>query len=395
MQQDDMRVLIAEDNATQRILLRAMLKRTNHEILEAVDGQEAWDILQHSVIQLVITDWMMPRMDGTELIHLIRATDFGRYIYVLLLTAKNERNDIVTGLHTGADDYLVKPVDTDELLARVGVGERVLMLETRLRTARDQFQVQAMHDHLTGLLNRQALYERVNTELSRMQRTAQSISVLLLDIDYFKRINDQYGHSVGDQALQLVARILNEEKRHHDMAARWGGEEFALVLPEMSIHEALIVAERIRMSIYHTSLTVPSGHTIALQVSIGVTSASVEEQVGLDELLNQADAALYYAKQTGRNRVCCATEIQQTTVPEHTVSSSESGMLALQHSSSLAASVDKLRDELYAIECEISTVLADPLTLQQRAAAEQAQQRSTTLRHLLDNTRTETGGTLQ
>lgn len=302
-----MQIVIVEDNLAQRRLLRAILTNAGYDVLEADDGLVAWHMIQQHAANLVITDWMMPGLDGLDLIHRIRSAQLPQYVYVLLLTARDSRTDVVTGLQAGADDYLTKPVNPDELLARVAVGERVLALETHLRTARDELRLQATHDHLTGLLNRRAFYEDAAVAFEQAQRLSLPLSVLLLDVDHFKLVNDQYGHSVGDQALQLLARTLEKAKRATDQVARWGGEEFAMLLPNTSLEDARIVAERIRLYISQSRLPLTDDTALSLRVSIGLTSTSTQSNTSLDDLLRQADGALYRAKDEGRNRVCVAT----------------------------------------------------------------------------------------
>lgn len=305
-----MRILVAEDELSQRVALRGVLTSAGHEVLEATNGYIAWNIVQHDAVQLVITDWMMPGMDGTELIDRIRAADFPRYIYILLFTQRNDRSDVVSGLRSGADDYLTKPFDPRELLARVAVGIRIIELESGLRAARDQLRMQATHDMLTGLLNRGALYEQATRELARSQRKQRDLGLILLDVDYFKAINDQYGHMVGDQALQLIAQAVSHQKRVYDLVARWGGEEFAVVLPETDVEETLLVAERFRAAVEQARLPLPSHHTLTFSISVGVASATPDVPVSLDDLILQADKALYQAKRAGRNRVCHAADLQ-------------------------------------------------------------------------------------
>ncbi|NJP05253.1 MAG: diguanylate cyclase [Chloroflexaceae bacterium] len=296
-----MRVLIVDDDPIHRRLLQASLK-TAHDVYEADDGQAAWELLQRESFHFVITDWMMPQMDGVDLIRNIRASNWISYTYIILVTAKGNRHDMIEGLESGADDYMIKPFDQAELRARMTIGERILNLEMRLREL-------ATHDYLTALLNRRAIYDEVNKELQRARRTGYPLSLIMLDIDHFKKVNDTHGHLVGDEALCLVANTLKEGARSYDTVGRWGGEEFLILLPETSLLEASQVAERVRISVSTTSLVLPDQSPLHVQISLGVTSTSIGqltngELPALNMLLQQADDALLLAKRTGRNRVC-------------------------------------------------------------------------------------------
>jgi PleD family two-component response regulator len=201
-----MQVLIVDDDRIQRLILRNQLLQLGYEVSEAADGAIAWTQLEHQPAPIVITDWMMPQLDGPALIARIRAATFPGYTYVILLTSRDDRTDVVAGLDAGADDYLTKPCDSHELRARVVIGARIMDLERRLRTARDT-------DALTGLHNRGAITAAVKTELARAQRSSAPLSVALLDVDHFKQVNDQHGHQAGDQALRLIAAEVREQVR--------------------------------------------------------------------------------------------------------------------------------------------------------------------------------------
>ncbi|MFQ5595053.1 MAG: diguanylate cyclase [Anaerolineae bacterium] len=300
-----MRILIADDDPFMRRLLQTALTHAGHKALAVEDGQAAWDLLRSDSVRFVITDWMMPKLDGPELIRRIRSADFPAYTYVILLTSKDSKEDVVIGLEAGADDYLTKPFDPSELQARIAIGKRILDLETRLREARDQMEVLATYDNLTGLLNRRALYEHIEAEMKRAEREAEPMSLVLLDVDHFKAVNDQHGHHVGDQTLRLVADTIAHNKRPYDWAGRWGGEEFLLVLPGATLAEASDIAERVRAAVAAAALPLPDGRRLHVQVSLGVTSMAPTEPQPLDTLLQQADEALYCAKRQGRNQVCC------------------------------------------------------------------------------------------
>jgi two-component system chemotaxis response regulator CheY len=303
-----MRIVIADDEAITRRLLRALLAASGHEVLEAVDGEAAWDLLQSSGAAMLITDWLMPRLDGRSLIQRIRSSDQPGYVYAILLTSRDSKPDMIAGLDGGADDYLTKPFHPEELRARVSIGARILALETSLREARDGFAYQASHDPLTGLLNRMAIMGHVRAELARADRASYSLSLALLDLDHFKQVNDAHGHLVGDQALCHIAQRILAVVRPYDWVGRWGGEEFLVVLANSQREEAAAVAERIRVAVMSAPLMLPADVVLPLTVSIGV--ACNGPAAGLDtdavRLFQQADAALYAAKRAGRNRLVCA-----------------------------------------------------------------------------------------
>jgi two-component system chemotaxis response regulator CheY len=253
---------------------------------------------------MVIADWIMPGLDGPELVRRIRAAEWPGYTYVMLLTVRSEKRDVVEGLNAGADDYLTKPFHPDELLARLGVGTRILDLEARLHRMLAREKGLASTDGLTGLLNRRGLYERARHELSRSRREASDISLVMMDLDDFKRFNDAHGHLAGDRALCLVADALREELRDYDFAGRWGGEEFVVVLPGTGPAQAERAAERIRAAVARLIVPVEGRLAPPLLLSLGVASAcGGREDRDLDTLLEQADAAMYRAKSGGGNRV--------------------------------------------------------------------------------------------
>ncbi|MBK9710318.1 MAG: diguanylate cyclase [Kouleothrix sp.] len=296
-----MHVLIVDDDPVQRRILRSQLVRLGYDVREAADGDQAWTQLQQESAPIVITDWMMPQLDGPALIAQIRAAELPGYTYVILLTAKDHREDVVIGLEAGADDYLTKPCDAHELRARVAIGARIVDLERRLRAARDT-------DVLTGLRNRGAIAAAAEAELARSQRSTQPLSVALLDIDHFKLVNDRYGHQAGDQALRLVANVVRQHVRPYDVVGRWGGEELLLVLADTTLAAATTVAERVRAKIAATPLSWSEGSQIAVTASLGVVSTETSGAITLEQLVHDADAALYRAKADGRDCVRVAPD---------------------------------------------------------------------------------------
>ena len=294
-----MKVLIVDDDAFQRRLLRSQLTRLGYDVGEAANGEVAWEMLRQEAFSIVVTDWMMPSLDGPGLIQRIRAGNLPSYTYIVLLTAKDDLVDVVAGLDAGADDYLTKPCDANELRARIAIGSRIVDLELRLREARDT-------DSLTGLWNRRAITASAKAELARIERCGTRMSVVLLDVDHFKQINDTHGHHVGDQALCLVASTVLQHVRPYDVVGRWGGEEFLVLLPNTELGVAVSIAERVRTRIHTTSLALENGQHIQLSASFGVANAEPTDNETLDSLLQRADQALYRAKAGGRNRVCTA-----------------------------------------------------------------------------------------
>jgi len=294
------RILVAEDDPMFRRLLEGWLKQWGHDVTVANNGAVAWAILQREQPpDLLILDWMMPGIDGLELCRRIRADRRSAYRYILLITAKDARQDLVSGFEAGADDYLTKPFDRDELRARLRVGERILKLQDDLIRARDRLQFQATHDALTGLLNRGAILETFSREQERSRRTRVPMAVLMLDLDHFKRINDTLGHLAGDAVLKETATRLTHAVRSYDSVGRYGGEEFLVVLPGCDSNQALRIAERIRCAIAQRPIDTHEAQ-LEFTVSIGLTLASSEHSA--NEVLAIADAALYQAKNSGRDR---------------------------------------------------------------------------------------------
>ena len=246
-----MKILIAEDEAVSRRLLESFLTGLGHDVLSTKDGSEAWaELTKPKSPSLVISDWMMPSVDGLELCRRIRTRQGSGYIYFIIVTAKGEKEDLVKGLEAGADDYLVKPFDREELKCRVKIGERIIRLERRIMQL-------ANTDSLTGLLNRGAFVVRMDEEINRSRRRNSTFSLILADIDFFKRVNDTYGHQVGDFVLQRFAEQLRTSSRPYDFVGRYGGEEFVMCLPGVGGSLAGSVAERIRKNVEEMKIMLP------------------------------------------------------------------------------------------------------------------------------------------
>jgi diguanylate cyclase (GGDEF)-like protein len=297
-----MQILIVDDDPVARQILRSSLVRCGYQVIEKADGQAAWEYLQTEPVRFMITDWVMPCMEGLELIRKVRAANFSKYIYMIILTGKGDKGDMVDGLSAGADDYLVKPFDLNELRARVMIGKRILDLEDRLHSARDQMEIVAMHDSTTDLLNRRAIYNHAEAELNRAQRDHQPCCLAMIDIDHFKNVNDHYGHLTGDRALRHVADCIVHSVRSYDWVGRWGGDEFLVVFPNTDPATAAHIAERIRATILDDPLSLANHQFLPLQVSMGITIAQPGPTLSLDTLIQQTDESLYQAKESGRNR---------------------------------------------------------------------------------------------
>jgi diguanylate cyclase (GGDEF)-like protein len=300
-------VLIADDDPMFRRILQSWLETWGYRVIVAEDGAQAWNILQHQhPPELLILDWVMPEIDGRELCRRIRERQRSPYQYILLATAKDDKQDVVRGLEAGADDYLTKPFDRNELRARLRVGRRILTLQQDLIGARDELRFQATHDVLTGIWNRGAVLDLLHRELERAARAKTATSVLMLDLDHFKKINDTHGHMTGDVVLREVANRIAQSVRSYDLVGRYGGEEFLVVLPACDKPEVEQSANRIRLAIASAPVLAASSE-IPVTVSIGATVVAGNAASAKDALL-AADKALYDAKNGGRNRVSLACD---------------------------------------------------------------------------------------
>ena len=296
-----MRILIAEDDFTSRNVLSGILRKHGHEVMAAVDGAEAWELLQKpEAPSLVILDWMMPGMNGPEVVQRVPAVQNERPPYIIMLTARGDKSDIITGLQAGANDYLAKPFDPGELYARVEVGRRMIQLQEALIESREILSRQATHDALTGLLSRGAILEYLAKELARTARHGNLLMVGMCDIDFFKQVNDTYGHLTGDEVLCALARILEANCRKYDAVGRLGGEEFLMVAPVSAGTDGALLFQRVRRQVAESQIATRSG-PLSVTLSIGVACANAQTTV--DAILESADQSLYQAKREGRNHV--------------------------------------------------------------------------------------------
>jgi two-component system cell cycle response regulator len=298
-------ILLAEDDPVTRMLMTRFLKKAGYEVDAVSNGSEALDKMTARYYPMLVTDWEMPEMDGASLCKAVRNLQLDGYVYALLLTARDSKDNIIAGLEAGADDYLIKPVHEAELIARLNAGRRILNLEHSLRVANQRNRILSITDALTGAYNRRYLMEQLPRELERCRRYGYPLSVLMCDIDLFKTINDARGHAAGDEVLQqFAARAQKSIRSNSDWVARYGGEEFLIVLPETGQAGAVTVAEKIRTVTAATPFATRTGDA-AVTASFGVASTGAQgPDIGLrvDALIRCADECLYRSKQSGRDR---------------------------------------------------------------------------------------------
>ncbi len=318
-----MNILIAEDDRVSALRLRRSLEKLGYSAQVVHNGGDAWKLVRGGGVELLLSDWMMPEIDGLELCRLIRAQPDALYTYIILLTSRGGRDDRVAGLEAGADDFLTKPADTGELVARLNVARRILSMQDQLRTHASQLYElhlalsrqnallerqnallleRASTDGLTGLSNRRHFDEVLNLAMQTASLKNQWLSLILLDVDHFKHYNDDFGHLAGDDVLRSLAETLRSHARIEDLVARYGGEEFAVILPETGEAAARSFAEKLRTEVAHRGWSRP------VTLSIGVATATPPFPTA-DRFIEEADRALYYAKTNGRDRVIHYREI--------------------------------------------------------------------------------------
>ena len=306
-----MRVLIAEDDAVSRMTLRRAIEQLGHEVLVATDGTDAWELYRRDEVDVIVSDWLMPGMDGLDLCRRVRDSQRETYTYFMLLTSLEGKQNFMMGMQAGADDYLTKPLDREELRVRLQVAARVTSLhhqlaeKTReLERANHALAESARRDPLTGLGNRLQLREDLYRLQRWLDRYGRSFGVALCDVDRFKLYNDHYGHVAGDDVLQALSRAVAETIRSGDMAYRYGGEELLIIMPEQSAETSVIAMERVREAVEQLAIPHVSNRPYGVvTISVGLVAIGRGEQLPWEMVLNQADAALYRAKAEGRNRV--------------------------------------------------------------------------------------------
>jgi len=302
-----MKVLIAEDDMTSRMILGSVLKKWGFIPVLASDGKEAWDIMQlKDAPKLAILDWQMPEMSGVDVCQKIRELNISDPPYLIVLTSRDEKKDIVKALDAGANDFISKPYDNEELLARINVGKRMVQLQSELGDAYRALKHESMHDPLTSINNRRAIMELLGKEMARAKREKTNLYIGMCDIDHFKRVNDTYGHQTGDEVLIAFTRLVMDQLRLNDHIGRYGGEEFLIVAPGSKESKQDTMFERICEHVGNTKIATEK-ENILITVSIGVARYTGAENP--DTLLAAADTALYNAKETGRDRVVHAENI--------------------------------------------------------------------------------------
>ncbi len=289
-----MKILIADDDTTSRLLLGATLKKFGHDVTAVEDGLQALACWRQEQPSLIISDWMMPGLDGLELCRLIRAEPALQYTYVMLLTSLGGKGRYLDGMQAGADDFISKPYDEELLAARLQVAERILALHHTLR-------VEATHDRLTGLWNRAAIIDSLQQQLDQASEEATCVGIVLGDLGHFKSVNDTHGHAAGDRVLQEAARRMQSCMDAGEHVGRYGGEEFLAITTGCDPTRAAVVAESMRAAISGEPMASPIA-SLWITASFGVATSRVTSAMGAEALIAAADAALYRAKQGGRDR---------------------------------------------------------------------------------------------
>ena len=310
-----LRILLVDDDRAILLMLQTLLEKAGHIVTTARNGAEALRKVEESMPQLIITDWNMPEMDGLEFCKVLRQNTAWRHIYVFIVTARESTDRLVEAFEAGADDYLTKPINFKVLGARLRAGQRVVQLQEDLEFDRQQLrkfaaelaasnqrlQQLALTDVLTELPNRRNANEQLDRQWAIAERTGRPLSCMMVDIDYFKKINDTYGHTVGDDVLKQVANVLRLTVRKQDLVCRLGGEEFLVICPDSPPEKAFQYAERLRQSVVSSNLRSTAGSDIHLTISIGLAYKNPELS-NVEMLLQLADKRLYAAKAGGRNK---------------------------------------------------------------------------------------------
>ena len=296
------KVLVADDSAVSRKLVELTLHEKQYSLVFAESGREALDLFAEHRPALVIVDWIMPDLTGLEICQHIRSKSQASYTYIILLTGKSEKESVVEGLAAGADDYLTKPFHHEELIARVGVGLRIIGLQREIEAKNLLLKELALTDALTSLPNRRAIEDWATRQLSGAARYGFSFWVALADLDHFKTVNDTYGHDAGDVVLKSFSEILKSNSRQSDICGRIGGEEFLLVLTHTTEENAKRVIDRVRAELEATQFNF-DGNNLKVTASFGLAGFAGTRAPDFNRLVAQADAALYSAKRQGRNRL--------------------------------------------------------------------------------------------
>jgi diguanylate cyclase (GGDEF)-like protein len=295
-------VAVVDDDDAIRRLVRLFLKRAGYAVVECTTGEEARARLTSEPWDLAILDRRLPDMDGVMLCQELKANPDLRTRYIIMLTGESEQEDKVEGLELGADDYITKPFQYPELLARIRAGKRIVDLQKELVETNKRLELLSITDGLTKLHNHRYFQDELARAFEESARYERPLSLAMIDIDYFKKVNDTYGHAVGDEILKAVARLYRDSVRATDLVARYGGEEFAVMMPETALDDAITFAEKIRSMVESTAIPTGAGE-LRITVSIGVASVPHPDIHTAKELIVVADDALYRAKRSGRNQV--------------------------------------------------------------------------------------------
>ncbi len=298
-----MKILVADDSVVSRHLLVATLRKWGYDVVDAANGTDAWKILsEDDAPSMAVLDWMMPGLTGPDVCRLVRKQGRENYTYVLFLTSRDKKEDIVAGMEAGADDYVTKPFEHGELQVRLRAGKRIVELQRELLAAREALRDQATRDALTRLWNRGSILAALQRELARGAREGRPLSLAMMDLDHFKAVNDTYGHLAGDEVLREAARRMMGAVRPYDGVGRYGGEEFLVLLPGCDEGSAMEQAERLRQLMCGAPVAIGDLlHTMT--ASFGVTCVVPGPSTSSEQLIDKADQALYRAKSRGRNRV--------------------------------------------------------------------------------------------
>ena len=308
----DLPVLLVEDETVSRSILENILTHEGYEVHSAENGKQALEIFNSRHFPVVMTDWLMPEMDGIQLCEAIRKKASRRYTYIIILTVMGKEKDLLRGLEAGADEYLTKPFSYAELKARLNSARRIIEFENVLHQRNERYRKVSVTDTLTGAYNRVYLTERLPTEIARAKRYNEPLSVIFVDIDHFKKVNDSFGHLVGDMVLQEFVSVLKREIREDvDWVTRFGGEEFLIILPETDEKAAWTMAERLRKSIEENESFLFDNNCLSITASFGVasiTADSSDTERSFNTLIAHADKFLHEAKNRGRNIVAGSME---------------------------------------------------------------------------------------
>lgn len=312
------RILVVDDDPNNLRLVAETLDGLGYALETATDGVQAIERVRESAPDLLILDVMMPKMNGLEVCRIVKSLSADAFIPIILVTVKGDVDSKVTGLKLGADDYLAKPYNPLELRARVASMLRIKALQDKINSKRRELEALSMTDDLTGLYNHRAMQQRLKDEFMRAQRYNDPLSLLMIDVDHFKKVNDRYGHLFGDYVLSELAQVLGTCVREIDLLARYGGEEFLVILPQTHFSGSLAVAERIWRTVakhdfHDNNITHP------ITVSVGISFYPNKNVSTVDQLVAFADQALYQAKREGRNRICLHQHMNYVYRPDRAI----------------------------------------------------------------------------